>query len=382
MNKEGSKGLKKSDIALIAVFVFVVAANVVARLSVSISDFYVQKIYPVISTPFIFLSGLCNFSVGEVMIAAAVIVVLIGIPTLIVFAIVKRKNKPLVNRVSKRVLRVCLWVLAYIMAAETFNCFIMYQCTTFSSRYFPETEHSEELLIETIGDVSKRLAELYDNFERGEDSYIVLDESYIESCKTAMHDISGQYSQLSGYYPNPKKIRASFFMSQQGIVGLYMPFAFEATYNTDTQDISKPSTICHELAHLKGVIQEDEASFVAMVACFNSDDAAVRYSGYLDAFYYLYSDASELFGTEYEESLLEAISCVPSEVWDYDLYSFKANYWEENKDKEIIPTETVEAVSDALTNANLVFNEVEEGILIYYRVTELLMDYCASGGYI
>ena len=64
------------------------------------------------------------------------------------------------------------------------------------------------------------------------------------------------------------------------------------------------------------------------------------------------------------------------------MYSYKADYWEENKDKEIIPTETVEAVSDALTEANLQFNDVEEGIMIYYRVTELLMDYCASGGYI
>ncbi|HIS24146.1 MAG TPA: DUF3810 domain-containing protein [Candidatus Faeciplasma gallinarum] len=374
--------LKKSDIVLIVIFVVAIAANVVARLSVSFSDFYVQKIYPIISTPFIFLSWLVSFSIGELMIAAGVAAVLIGLPVLIVFSIVKRKNKPLVKKVSKTCLRVVLWALAYVFATETFNCFIMYQCSTFSSRYFPETEHTEELLIETIGDVSVRLAELYNEFERGEDGYIVLDESYIEECKTAMKNISNEYSQLSGYYPNPKKIYSSFFMSQQGIIGLYIPFAFEATYNRDTQDISKPSTICHELSHLKGVIQEDEASFVAMVACFNSDSPAVRYSGYLDAFYYLYSDASELIGTEYEQALAEAIACVPSQVWDYDLYSYKADYWEENKDKEIIPTETVEAVSDALTEANLQFNDVEEGIMIYYRVTELLMDYCASGGYI
>lgn len=85
-------------------------------------------------------------------------------------------------------------------------------------------------------------------------------------------------------------------------------------------------------------------------------------------------------GTEYEDKLREAVRNVPANVWDYDLYSFKSNYWEENEEKEIIPTETVQAVSEAFTEANLKFNDVEEGILIYYRVTELLMDYYALNG--
>ncbi|MCD8106906.1 MAG: DUF3810 domain-containing protein [Oscillospiraceae bacterium] len=373
---------KKSDIALIAVFVLAILFNVIARLSVTISDFYVQKIYPVISTPFIWLSGLFPFSVGEVMIVLGVILVLVGLPVFIIFMIVKRKNKKLTSKVSRFSLRFVAWIVAYILMTETLNCFVMYQCTPFSERYFEETEHTEELLIETIGAVADGLAELYTEFDRGEDGYIVLDDDYIDECKAALQEISEDYSQLSGYYPNPKGIFFSYFMSQESIIGLYIPFAFEATYNRDTQDISKPATICHELAHLKGIIQEDEASFVAMVACFNSDCAAVRYSGLLDAFYYLYSDAKELIGTSYEDALREAIANVPDEVWSYDLYSFKSTYWEENEDKEIIPTETVQAVSEALTDANLKFNEVEEGIEIYYEVTELLMDYYAAGGII
>ena len=85
-------------------------------------------------------------------------------------------------------------------------------------------------------------------------------------------------------------------------------------------------------------------------------------------------------GTEYEDRLREAVRSVPANVWDYDLYSFKEGYWEENEEKEIIPTETVQAVSEAFTEANLKFNDVEEVILVYYRATELLMDYCALNG--
>ena len=373
--------LARSDIALLVIFVLMLLINLIARLSTGFSDFYVQKIYPVISTPFIRLSGLFGFSVGEVMIAIAVAALLIGIPALVVFLIVKRKDKRLSRKVTKTALRVVLWAAVYVFTTETLNCFVMYQCSTYSQRYFPETEHTEELLLDTLGAVSVRLSELESGFERGEDGYIVLpDEGYIDDCKQALKDISGEYSQLSGYYPTPKKIFFSFFMSQESLIGLYIPFAFEATYNRDPQDISKPCTICHELSHLKGIIQEDEASFAAIIACTRSQSRALQYSAYLDAFYYLYSNASELMGTEYEDKLREAVRNVPANVWDYDLYSFKSNYWEENEEKEIIPTETVQAVSEAFTEANLKFNDVEEGILIYYRVTELLMDYYALNG--
>lgn len=371
---------RKSDIAAIIIFAVMVILNIAARLSTAFSDFYVGKIFPVISTPFVWLAGLLPFSLGELMMVCAAATLIIGVPALIVFNIVKRKKRAVTSKLNRFVARFFLWVAVYIFTTETLGCFIMYQCSTFSERYFPQTVRTEELLIDTLAEVSKHISELSSNFQRGEDGYIVLEKGYESDCIAALKAISKDYSQLMGYYPRPKKIVSSFFMSQQGIIGLYIPFAFEATYNRDPQDISKPSTICHELCHLKGIIQENEASFAAIIACTRSGNDALCYSGYLDAFYYLYSNASELIGTDYDEALREAVACVPGEVWDYDLYSYKKNYWEENKKKEIIPTETVQAVSNALTEANLQFNDVKEGKLIYYRVTELLMDYYALNG--
>lgn len=372
--------LTKSDKLLISLYAAVLAVNLAARVSVGFSDFYVQRIYPYISLPFIALSGLFPFSIGELMIALTLAALIIGIFAYTVILIKHRKDKQSLKQLDRRIIRCAAWIILYIFTTETFGCFVMYQCSTFSSRYFVETKHTEELLLDTLSAVSQGVISLSGDFERGSDGYIVLDEDCADECRAALARISAEYPQLSGYYPKPKKVYFSFFMSQQGIIGLYMPFAFEATYNRDPQDISKPCTICHELAHLKGIIQEDEASFVAIVACLSSESKALRYSGYLDAFYYLYSNASELIGTEYEEGLRKAIRGVPDEVWDYDLYSFKKNYWEENKDKEIIPTEAVQAVSEALTDANLKLNDVKDGIKAYYRVTELLMDYRASGG--
>lgn len=375
-----TKKLKKSDIILIIGFAAMLLLNIISRLSHTFSDFYVQKIFPTLSLPLMWLSGLFPFAVGEWLIIVGILIVLLGIPAIITLLIVKRKDKPARKRIGAFALRFVLWVALYIFVTETLNCFIMYQCSTFSSRYFKETEHNEELLLDTLEAVAIQVSDLHDNFTRDEEGYIVLNKDYRPECIEAMKNTAAMYSQLSGYYPTPKPIFNSFFMSQEGVIGLYIPFTMEATYNQDTQDIAKPSTICHELAHLKGIIQEDEANFVSMVVCFLSQNDAVKYSGYLDALYYLYADAKNLVGTEYEDEYYRVISIVPQIVWSNDIASYKANYWEENKDKEIIPTDTVEAVSEALTDATLQLNGVEDGILSYYRVVELLMDYYACGG--
>ena len=377
-----TKKLKISNIVFIIGFALMILLNVIARISEPFSDFYVQNVFPIISLPLMWLSGLFPFAVGEWLIVLGILIVLLGIPVLIIFSIIKRKDKPVRKKMASFSLKFVLWVLLYILVTETLNCFIMYQCSTFSSRYFEETEHTEELLLSTLEDVAVQIAELSDNFSRNDDGYIVLDGDSRDECISAMKNISKSYSQLSGYYPKPKPIHNSFFMSQEGVIGLYIPFTMEATYNQDTQDIAKPSTLCHELAHLKGIIQEDEANFISMIACFSSNDDAVKYSGYLDALYYLYADAKKLVGTGYEDEYIRIISIVPSIVWSNDISSFTADYWEKNEEKEIIPTETVEAVSEALTDATLKLNDVPDGIMSYYRVVELLMDYKASGGYI
>ncbi len=372
------KRISKQYIIMAIISAAMVCINIIARLSVSFSDFYLDKVFPIISTPLTFITGLFSFSVGELFIVLCVIFVAVTLVSFIVLACIKSKRL-LLKKLSKLALDIVLWVLVFLLTTLTLNCFVMYQCTPFSVKYFTETEHNEELLIKTISMVADRVAELHGTFERDADGYIVLEGDQTSDCIDALKKISSTYPQLKGYYPMTKVIANSFFMSQQGVIGLFYPMTMEANYNGDIQPIAKPSTICHELAHLKGIIQENEANFVSMVACFNSDNPAVRYSGYLDALYYLYSDAKQLKGTEYEHDLAVALSCVQSTVWSHDISSFTADYWENNKDKEVIPTETVEAVSDAVNDATLKFNEVEDGILSYYRVVELLMDYVAAG---
>lgn len=372
--------IRKSDIALIAVFVILVLINALSWISTGFSDFYVQKIYPIYSAVPIFLSGHLPFSLGEVMIIIFVVMCITGIPALTAYAIIKRSDGEKSKRALMFAMRFLSWILSYIFMTETLGCFVMYHCTTFSERYFEPTAHTEELLLDTLSAVSEKISEFSGKFERDADGYIVLSGDQSDACREAMHELGSEYSQLKGYYPQPKRIMNSFFMSQEGIIGLYMPFAYEATYNKDIQPIAVPVTVCHELSHLKGIIQENEASFTAIIACLKYGTDELRYSAYLEAFYYLYKNALDLRGTPYEDRLWEAVASVPKETWDCDIGSYTADYWEKNKHKEVIPTETVSAISDALTDANLTLNGVKDGINAYNRVVELLMDYYAEVG--
>ena len=65
-------------------------------------------------------------------------------------------------------------------------------------------------------------------------------------------------------------------------------------------DYTIPYTAAHELSHQRGVAREDEANFMAFLVCIASEDAYIRYSGYVNLYEYvasaLYSASPELYG--------------------------------------------------------------------------------------
>jgi hypothetical protein len=58
-------------------------------------------------------------------------------------------------------------------------------------------------------------------------------------------------------------------------------------------DASLPFTMAHEMAHQRGTAREDEANFLAYLACRESGLAAARYSGALGAFGLVLADLAE-----------------------------------------------------------------------------------------
>ncbi|MBR5094601.1 MAG: DUF3810 domain-containing protein [Oscillospiraceae bacterium] len=102
------------------------------------------------------------------------------------------------------------------------------------------------------------------------------------------------YASLEQAFPclqgPPVRAKGIFFsrvMSYTDFTGFFFPFTAEANVNTDFPSGLFPSTVAHELAHQRGVAKEQEANFVAVLACLDYGDPEYVYSAALLAYIHL-----------------------------------------------------------------------------------------------
>ena len=90
-----------------------------------------------------------------------------------------------------------------------------------------------------------------------------------------MHGLAEEFPALEGYYPQPKKLLLSEFLSYQGLTGIYSPLTVEANYNGDMTAYNIPFTTCHELSHLRGFMQEAEPDLEANSAFWDAYEGRI-----------------------------------------------------------------------------------------------------------
>lgn len=362
--------LKKSTIVLIVLAVFTVVLNIVAWCSVAFCDFYVENIFPIWLNTYSRFTSIFPFSVGEILIILGILVAVGGAVSFVILMALKKGKRLFISKIYGKIFA---WIIVCIALVQTLNCFILYHCTTFGDKYGIEAEeHTVEDLVK-LGDIVTEIANEYaDKVSRDGDGKFVLTSSLNETAISAMKNLGEEYPQLDGFYPNPKPVINSFFMSQQYLMGIYFPFTLEANYNKEMYKANLPDTVCHELAHLRGFIQEDEANFIAYLACIKSGDADFIYSGAISALKYIRNNIEE-YGTQ------EDIDHFYMNLSPYILNDWNESYsyWEEvqQDDSAIIPSDVVNTVGDIATDTTLKLNGVEDGMNSYGRMVDLMLDY-------
>ena len=179
-----------------------------------------------------------------------------------------------------------------------------------------------------------------------------------------MHDFAKDYAALRYSTGEVKAVLASRLMSYTNIVGIYIPFTMEANLNVDTVCYNHPVDAIHELAHLRGVMLEDEANYVAYLACVNSGEADFIYSGYMSAFIYA---SNQLY--KEDKQLYKKINDKISDGVRKDLQA-NGEYWRQ------FDTPTGEKISNAsnkVNNTYLNLNGQEQGTKSYGMVVDLLI---------
>ena len=117
----------------------------------------------------------------------------------------------------------------------------------------------------------------------------------------AYDTVCGQYDFIQKMHTRVKPVTLSEGMTYMHLTGVYTYMTGEANINRAFPDYTIPFTAAHELAHQRGIARENEANFVAFLVCMASDDAYIRYSGYVYMLTYtvnaLYSADAEAYRT-------------------------------------------------------------------------------------
>lgn len=361
---------KKNTIICIGIIIFISVLNFMSVYIKGFADIYRKYVFVHISSIFSWLTNIYRYSVGEVMITMIVFIVLMG---LIIFIAGFMKYKWL-KSLRRIYFKIVLYILIFIYATETLNCFVLYHTTTIENTLYKDIDLSSDIsdgerLIYVYNTVVDNINKLSSKMKRDSDGDLIKNYSYNE-CKAALRNISDRFTCLSGYYPSPKEIYYSDIMTQQYLAGIYFPFSMEANYNKLMYISNMPSTICHELSHLKGYIRENEANYLSFVACIESDNEFLQYSGYLSVFYYLLDDI-ETYATEEEKTNMHKID---KRAYD-DTIFVKEDVFNKIEEKSLVSTDTLSDATDKFIDSNLKINGVSSGMDNYNEVVRLLIFY-------
>ncbi len=145
-----------------------------------------------------------------------------------------------------------------------------------------------------------------------------------------------------------------------GLAGIFVPFTGESVVSVETIDAHLPFTICHEMAHRMGYAPEDEANFVAFLACVQNEDPTFVYSGYHLAFIYcsnaLYAEDAQKYAALWE-------TMAPAVRADIDAQNAKLKQYEG----------PAKDLGEAVNNSYLKAMDQPDGVKSYGRVVDLLI---------
>ena len=184
--------------------------------------------------------------------------------------------------------------------------------------------------------------------------------SVLVRAEAGLRAAAARYPFLQGPGARPKPVLLSEPLSYLGITGMYIPFTGEPNVNTAVPDVDLPFTTSHELAHQRGFAREDEANFVAYLACRLHPDADFNYAGALAASSYV---QSALAATD--RAAASRVGTARSPAVRRDLDGLRA--WAERHQGWMM------RLSERVNDAYLKGRGQAEGILSYGRMVDLLL---------
>lgn len=322
----------------------------------TVEKIYSRKIFVGISYILSSIAKIADFSIAAVLLASLAFLAVACLFLFLFFLAFKHEKAA----VLKRFLCFTALVLSCILLLFTVLCAPNYYRLTFAAQAdIPLSSYNSEQL----ADLCKYLIA-----QTNEQRIKILKEQRLDNTKLALETLNS-FNALNEDYPflgeaavSAKPVFFSELLSILNLTGFYFPYTAEANVNANIPYTELPFTMCHELAHTRGFMREDEANFIGYIACLKSSNATVQYSGlYIalincmntlaiadpQAFYQL----RQTYSAKLEGDIIET-----------------GEYWNQYFDTPAAD------LSSKVNDAYLKANDTSDGIKSYNRMVDLIMS--------
>lgn len=389
-NRRTSGSIKGRLAAAVLLLIISAALMILAAQHPDFAEWYSENLYPMLVTSIGRLWGILPFSASELgfylLIAAFLLSLAVMVKNVVKSVKKDRAARSLQEAGEENTGRapaegpdraagrsaaqfISSWLSGVLLAAGIL-AFLYTACCgiNYHRRSFSEAEGiiTSEYSVQDLKDVCLWLTDevnaLSGQMTRDSSGVMTLEAPEGAGAVEAMESLAEEFSTLEGYYPKPKKLLVSEILSYQGLTGVYSPFTVEANYNGDMTAYNIPFTTCHELSHLRGFMQEEEANFIAFLACIKSERTDFQYSGYLSGWVYC---MNALYRADYES--WHEVRILLDETAEPDLAANNV-FWDAYEGKI---SETAGRINDTY----LKVNGQADGVQSYNRMVDLIVAY-------
>lgn len=322
---------------------------------------YSQRLYKIFVKPVSILTGALPFSVIEILMFSLLAFFLFKIVyNMVKFA--KSRSQCLKSIVNSLIGIAAAFCTVYFLFVVM--CGLNYQRLPFAeiAQYNMESPSLDEL-VKVCRNLTSQANRLRESVEEDENRVMKLSTTIGNTLKRADkgYEIAGKFvPELSGNFGRPKTVIISPLMSYTGIEGIYSPFTGEANVNVAIPHFDIPFTACHEMAHQRGFLREDEANYIAYLACISHPDKDFQYSGTFAALIYATNALSKN-----DRELYSEIRKSFSDGVNRDLKALN-NYWDKYETQ-------VQDFSSSVNDTFLKANMQKDGVKSYGRMVDLLI---------
>ena len=309
------------------------------------------------------LWGGWSLSVGEVLIVTAVCAALIAAANGIRYIVSARRKW----RAAAQVLTTALCTVLTVYAGFCLLWGVGYNTDGFREKSGLTTAPvTADQLAQVTAYFADRLALSAGEVPRDGDGVCRLDyRQLLTGSESSLDVLTEEFPFLDAKTGRAKAFGCSCALSALRFTGFYFPFTGEANVNTDSPSAFLPATVCHEMAHQRGITAEEECNFIGILAATRCADPVYRYSGWLEGYVYL---SNALYRADPDRS--RAIRETLPETVIADLRADNT-YWAAFRGP-------VSQASESVYDAFLKTNGDASGIRSYGMVTDLLVTYFAD----